>query len=90
MNMKIKFEYLFTLGGGIDFNSSAVVATFQPNQASTTVMIPIVCDTVVEGNEQFNLTLSASPPVTVGARSTAIGVIEDSTGRKLFDVINKL
>ena len=58
-----------------------MVATFQPNQDSTTVRIPIVCDTEVEGNERFNLTLNTSPPVMLGARNTAIGIIEDSTGK---------
>lgn len=70
-----------SVGGGVDFDSSSVVATFLPNEDSTTVMIPIVCDTDVEGNEQFNLSLSANPPVIVGAQSTAIGIIEDSTGK---------
>lgn len=65
----------------MDFDSSAVVATFQPNEDSTTVTIPIVCDTNVEGSEQFNLSLSTSPPVVLGAQSTAIGIIEDSTGK---------
>ena len=72
------------IGGGVDFNSDAVVATFQPNQQSTTVRIPIVCDTEVEGNERFNLTLTTNPPVMLGARNTAIGVIQDSTGTLLF------
>ena len=75
---------LYFVGGGIDFDSSAVTATFQPNQVSTTVRIPIVCDTEVEGNEQFNLTLNADPPVVIGAQSSAIGTIEDSTGKLLF------
>lgn len=71
----------------MDFNSSAIVAMFAPNEASTTVTIPIVCDTEVEGNEQFNLSLTASPPVMLGAQSTAVGIIEDSTGKPLLNVI---
>ena len=43
-----------------------------------------MCDTEVEGNERFNLTLSASPPVILGVQNTAIGVIEDSTGKFLL------
>lgn len=64
----------------MDFDSSAIVATFQPNEVSTTVNIPIVCDTVVEGNERFNLTMSVNPPVILGAQSSAVGIIGDSTG----------
>ena len=78
-----------SIGGGVDFVSSSVVATFQPNEDSTTVMIPIVCDTIMEGNEQFNLSLIASPPVILGAQSTATGIIEDSTGKpSLHEKIN--
>lgn len=71
----------------MDFDSSAVVATFLPNEASTTVMIPIVCDTEVEVSEQFNMSLGVSAPVTLGAQSTAIGIIEDSTGKLVLNVI---
>lgn len=72
----------FTIGGGVDFDSRSVVATLQPNVASTTVRIPIVCDTEVENNEQFNLTLSVSPPAILGAQSSAVGIIQDSTGKQ--------
>ena len=78
------------IGGGVDFDSDPVVATFQPNQDSTTVRIPLVCDTEIEGDERFNITLNASLPVILGARSTAIGVIEDSTGTYIIMVMNVL
>ena len=74
------------IGGGVDFDSDPIVATFQPNQDSTTVRIPLVCDTEVEGNERFNITLSANLPVTLGARSTAIGIIQDSIGIIVINV----
>ena len=74
------------IGGGVDFDSDPIVAMFQPNQDSTTVRIPLVCDTEVEGNERFNITLSANLPVTLGARSTAIGIIQDSTGSIVINV----
>ena len=74
----------------MDFDSDAVVATFQPNQETAIVRIPIVCDTDVEGNERFNLTLTTSPPVMLGARNTAIGVIQDSTGMCIVNGCNLL
>jgi len=64
----------------VDFISDPVTATFQPNQLSTMVDIPIVCDTIVESEEEFNIVLIGNSAVVLGAQSSAVGVITDSTG----------
>jgi len=71
---------LFLSGEGVDFISNIVTAIFQPNQLSTTVDIPIVCDTVSENDEVFDINLIGNPSVILGTQSSAVGVIVDSTG----------
>ena len=50
----------------------------------SSVRVPVINDSNVEGNEEFNLSLtvpsSLSPAITAGDRIAAVGVITDSTG----------
>ena len=49
------------------------------------VSVPVISDNVVEGPEKFKLTLnvrsSLGPAITAGGRSSAVGVIIDSTSK---------
>ena len=60
-----------------------MTAVFTANSTFTTVKIPIINDTVVEENEEFNITLNLLPTnntrVTLGVHSTATAVIIDTS-----------
>ena len=49
------------------------------------VSVPVIVDSIAEGSEEFNLTLSVSsflgPSITAGSRDRATGVIADSTSK---------
>src|SRR6187401_1517137 len=47
-----------TAGAGSDYSSVAGTLTFNKNQTSTTIAIPIVGDRLAEANENFTLQLS--------------------------------
>ena len=53
--------------------SGAVVLS--PSDVSYTIVVPVVGDTIVEGNERFALRLSKNPPGTVLDDSVGIGTI---------------
>ena len=72
-------------GGGIDFISRPVLASFVAGRSRATTSISLVCDRVVEGNEEFALGLSVLSPasgVTVGSQSTATAIIMDATSER--------
>jgi hypothetical protein len=53
--------------------------TFQPNQTTQTVSVPILGDTLVEPNETFTVTLT-NPQNALIARGTATGTITNDDG----------
>ena len=69
---------------GSDFDATAVTVVFSPGDRSQVVQIPLVCDTIAEGTETFSMSLSTnatSSRLQIGTPSSAIGIIEDSTGK---------
>ena len=72
------------IGSGIDFDSSSLTITFNPEETVKTVRIPVMCDKLIEGMEMFNINLnliSVSHNITVDlGLNRSIGVINDSTG----------
>jgi len=75
---------LMCIGGGVDFVSRPVNAFFSSGNDRTSVNIDVICDTIVEDDEQFNLALSVpftTMRVVVGSRSTATATITDSTSK---------
>ena len=71
------------LTGGVDFNTTTLIATFASGVRISTVSIALINDSIAEGLEIFNLTLnvpsSLGPAITAGNRDRATGVITDST-----------
>ena len=68
-----------TATAGADYTAVSSTINFAANEVTKTVLIPIVNDNFVEGNETVNLSLSA--PIggaTLGTRSTSVLTI---TGR---------
>jgi Ca2+-binding RTX toxin-like protein len=62
-----------------DFNNVAITVNFANGETSKTVAIPIVDDTLVEGNETVNLTLSnATGGAVLGTQATAVLTIVDN------------
>ena len=51
------------------------------------VSVPVMNDSIVEGLEKFYLRVNVpstfGPAITVGGRNTAVGVITDSTSKKI-------
>ena len=73
---------IFTAGS--DFDAMPVTAVFLPGDQSQVVQIPLVCDADVEGTETFSMSLSVNVTnsrLRFGTQRTAIGNIEDSTGK---------
>ncbi len=75
-----------TAGPGGDYTDTAGTLTFAPGVLSKTFTIPLLVDTVTEGDETVNLQLAANPPLSVGigtapgapTAGTAVLVIKDN------------
>ncbi|MGZ5436746.1 MAG: Calx-beta domain-containing protein [Pyrinomonadaceae bacterium] len=67
---------------GADYTGLNEVMSFATNETSKTFNVPIINDTLVEGNETVNLSLSnPSGGVTLGSPSTAIlTIVDNDTG----------
>ncbi len=62
-----------------DYNSTPIIVNFGDGETSKTVEIPIVDDTVYEGDETINLTLSnPTGGATIGTQNTAILTIKEN------------
>jgi len=71
-------------GDEVDYTSIPLSATFSIGIIMTSVTIPIIEDSVIETDEEFDLIftipLSISDVVIFGTEMIATGVIIDSTG----------
>ncbi|MCL1468667.1 Calx-beta domain-containing protein, partial [Argonema galeatum] len=68
-----------TATGGSDFNSATQTISFGVNETSKTVTVPIIEDSVVEGNENLTLTLAnPSANTNIGTQKTATLEIIDN------------
>ena len=76
--------YILFVGSAVDFDSGPKNVSIAPENTTTIVTIPVMCDRLIEGTEMFDINLSlisVSHNVTVQlGLSKSIGVIEDSTG----------
>jgi len=79
-------DNLSYLGNGTDFISDDIVATFDPGETSTSVVVPVVADDVNnEGTEFFalglrlpNVSMDSGLIVNLGANNVAAASILDS------------
>ncbi len=72
-----------TANAGSDYTPITQTVVFAPNQTTAVVAIPILDDTVQEGSEDFNLTLSAPAGAILAAPTSATITIvdnDDTTG----------
>lgn len=63
-----------------DYTSTAGTLTFAPGDTSKTFTVPIAQDTIYEGNEMFNVTLSVPVGASLGAPNPAtVTILDDDT-----------
>ncbi len=68
-----------TATAGADYTATSGTLTFAAKQTSKTFIVPITNDTLVEGNETVNLTLSnPTGGAALGAQNTAELTISDN------------
>ena len=71
------------VGGNIDFNSAPQTFTIFAGINGGTLNIPVINDSIVEGNETFNMSLtipsSLCPGITTGAIISATATIIDTS-----------
>ena len=71
------------LTGGVDFNTTNQRATFPSGITTSNVSITVFNDTIVEGDEMFDLTLTVpelfNGRISAGNRDMAVGDITDHT-----------
>jgi len=72
-----------------DFTNSHITVSFDSSETSKTVNIPIINDTLYEGNETVNLTLSnPTGGSTLGTQKTAVLTIVDNDPLPIFTFSN--
>ena len=78
------------LGGGVDFVSNPLTASFAAGSSTSSVAFPVILDNVSERNEMFLMSLSVpeafSSFLRVSSPSSATGIIIDSTGNVFINV----
>ena len=65
---------------GEDYTTSLVTVTFQAAEASQVVMVPILFDNLLEGEEQFTAQLSRPADqdgVVLGANTATVEITDD-------------
>ena len=70
---------------GDDFNTNPLAATIPAGATSTTVKVAVTHDNIVEEDEMFSMSLnvpsSLAPRIVAGSRTSAIGIIVDTTSK---------
>jgi subtilisin family serine protease len=66
-----------TATAGLDYSSTSGTLTFNPGVKTQTISIPILKDTVVEGDETFTVKLSNSVNATLGVIASHTYTIQD-------------
>ena len=73
---------------GSDFTSTPLTATIPAGATTTTVRVPVINDSIVEGDEMFSMSLTVppllGPEIVAGSVTSATGIIVDSTSKKIF------
>jgi glucose/arabinose dehydrogenase len=63
---------------GSDYTATTGTVTFEPNQVTRTIAVPITNDALGEGNETFNVTLSTPVGAALGSQNTSTVTILDN------------
>jgi hypothetical protein len=68
-------------GGGVDFDSSTILVAFADGETSKTISLPIIDDSIDEGNETFTLSLASSGSSAVLGTTTSatVTILDDDT-----------
>ncbi|HBE20004.1 MAG TPA: hypothetical protein DEG17_06040 [Cyanobacteria bacterium UBA11149] len=76
-----------TATAGVDYTARSGTLTFNPGETSKTVSVPIIGDTVVEGNETFSVNLSGASNATI-ADTQGVATIsnDDVSGLPLLSI----
>ena len=70
------------ISAGADYTTVITEVTFQPNEATKTVTVPIIDDNIFENVETFTATLTTSDEhVSIGADSMATVFITDNDSK---------
>ena len=85
------FPILFSLGG-VDFNTAYQTVTFPSGITTRNVSISVFNDTIVEGDEMFDLTLTVpelfNGRISAGSRDMAVGIISDNSSEFVFCAVS--
>ena len=74
------------IGGGIDYGSGPYIVTIPSGTTTAQFDVAISDDTILEGNENFNLTIMASSEpkrVSIGNPAQATVTIVDNDGKHI-------
>ena len=81
-------------GGGVDYDSNPINATFSAGSTSAMVNVPVTMDGIVERTETFGLSFtipsSLHGQVMEGAITTAVAIITDDTSKEISAILNKV
>ena len=90
--MQFDFNCVFVIGGGVDYDSGPYTVTIPAGITVVPFNIPIIDDRILEGSEDFNLTIDISSlpnNVTTGSPQQAtVTIAEDDCKYKSIYVIN--
>jgi len=81
---------IYVTGGGVDYDPGPYSVTIPAGETSVPFDIFINNDNILEGNENFNLTIiSATPPncVIVGSPHEASVIIVDDDGKTSLSMV---
>ena len=67
-----------TAKAGADYQAASGTITFAPGETSKTILVPVLADQVVEGDETFAVVLSNPSGATL-AKTQGVGTIKDAT-----------
>ncbi len=68
-----------TAAPGADYVATGGTLTFAPSVTSQSIVVPVIGDTLVEGNETFLITLSSPSNGTLGAAAATGTILDDDS-----------
>jgi Calx-beta domain-containing protein len=68
-----------TATAGSDYQTTSGTVTFSPGETQKSVLVPVIGDTLVEGNETFTLDISSPSGATLGTASSTVTIIDNDS-----------